>query len=72
MMASMDARRIRDQQKRRAWRQGLIAALVVLVLLFCVVPLLWIIPVFEDNGGDSGVRPGIATPLTVDQQSPTP
>jgi hypothetical protein len=45
------------------------AALVILALLVCVVPLLWVIPLSDD--GDSGVQPGGATPVSIDQPSPT-
>jgi hypothetical protein len=44
-MQRPDDRRLRDQQKRRAWLRGIVAALVIVFLLACVVPLIWIVPV---------------------------
>lgn len=67
----MDARRSREQQKRRAWKQGIIAAVVILFLLVCVAPLLWIMPVSFSSGDDTGERPSVATPMATDQSSPT-
>ncbi len=67
MMSAMGAGR-----KRRAWRQGVIVAVVILVLLVCVVPLVWIVPVFEDDGSGPRDVPGIATPMSLDEQTPTP
>jgi ferric-dicitrate binding protein FerR (iron transport regulator) len=64
----MDQRR--DRQKRQAWLRGIVAALVLVVLLACAVSLLWIVPVFEDDGDPSGGPGSQATPMVMQTATP--
>jgi|GEM_PF-7005979 len=63
---------MRDQQKRRAWRQGVVAAVAMLVLLVCVVSALWMVPVFDDDNDGDTSGPAVATPRFTDQSTATP
>lgn len=67
----VDPKRVRDQQKRRAWLRGIIVALVI-ILLLCVGSILWTVPVRFEGDVETSRTPvvnrGPTTPTDANHQ----
>jgi hypothetical protein len=66
----MDKQHVREQQKRRAWRRGILAALVLLLLL-CVGSFVWTYAVRLEGDEREEDAPPATLPVIV-RPTPTP